>query len=268
MDDTGRLSRWNPYGTSILPEYDVGMRVSVLILTTAAVLSCAASAGAQAPPEPKIWTINASAGLALTHGNTDTSTVNAAYDLTYDPQTRNIVKSDALMIRGKTEGELTANRVGINVRDEYKLHDGFFVFGQNQYLKDEFKNIDYLIAPSGGLGYKVFDTMQTKLTIDGGIGGVWEKNPNIDVRSSGAVTAGEKLQQQLTATTVVTQSVTALWKTKNWDDSLYVFGGGIAAAISTRTQLKFEVLDTFKNLPPPTIQKNDVALLMAIVYKM
>jgi hypothetical protein len=30
-----------------------------------------------------------------------------------------------------------------------------------------------------------------------------------------------------------------------------------------------EVLDTFKNKPPlATIQKNDVAVLMAIVYKM
>ena len=39
--------------------------------------------------------------------------------------------------------------------------------------------------------------------------------------------------------------------------------------MSTRTQLKIELLDTYKNLPPlPTVQKNDVALLMAIVYKM
>jgi putative salt-induced outer membrane protein YdiY len=243
------------------------MRISVLILTTA-VLSSAASAWAQAAPEPKIWTVNAGAGLALTHGNKDTSTVNAAYDLTYDPQTRNIVKSDALMIRGKTEGDLTANRVGVNVRDEYKLHDGVFVFGQNQYLKDEFKEIDYLVAPSGGIGLKIFDTMQTKLTVDGGVGAVWEKNPGLDVRTSGAVTASEKLQQTLTATTTLTQGVTALWKTKEWDDSLYLFGAGIAATISTRTQLKFEVLDTFKNLPPPTIKKNDVAVLMAIVYKM
>ena len=36
--------------------------------------------------------------------------VNAAYDLTYDPQTKNVVKSDALLIRGKSEGELNANR--------------------------------------------------------------------------------------------------------------------------------------------------------------
>ena len=76
-----------------------------------------------------------SAGLALTSGNTDTSTVNAAYDLVYDPQTRNVVKSDALFLRGETEGELSANRLGLNVRDEHSLTARTYVFGQNAFLK-------------------------------------------------------------------------------------------------------------------------------------
>jgi len=240
-----------------------------IVIAVGAVLLSGAPAWAQAPAEPKIWTVAASAGLALTHGNKDSSTVNVAYDLTYNPQTKNVVKSDALLIRGKTEGETTTNRFGLNARDEYKLSDRMFVFGQNQYLKDEFKNIDYLLAPVGGVGVKLFDTMQTKLAVDVGVGGVWEKNPGFEVRSSGAVTASEKLQQTLTATTTLTQSVSALWKTKEWDDSLYLFGVGVAATVSARTQLKVEVLDTYQNLPPlPTIKKSDVALLMAIVYKM
>ena len=45
------------------------------------------------------------------------------------------------------------------------------MFGQNQYLKDEFKEIDYLIAPTAGLGYKLFDTAATKLDVDGSAGG-------------------------------------------------------------------------------------------------
>ena len=97
---------------------------------------------------------------------------------------------------------------------------------------------------------------------------MWEKNSGFDVRTSGAVTASEKLTQTITATTTITQGVTALWKTKDWNDSLDTFGAGIAASISTRTQLKVEVLDVFKNLPPtPDIKKNDVAVLMSIVYK-
>lgn len=228
-----------------------------------------AFAQAPAPAEPKIWTVALSAGLALTSGNTDTSTLNAAYDLVYNPQTKNVVKSDGLMLRGKTEGVVSANRYGLNVRDEYSLTPRAFVFGQNVYLKDEFKQIDYLLAPTAGVGYKLYDSMATKLAVDGGVGAVWEKNPGFDVSSSGALTLGEKLTQTVTATTTITQSISALWKTKNFDDALYTFGAGVAAAMSTRTQLKIELLDTYKNLPPlPTVQKNDVALLMAIVYKM
>jgi putative salt-induced outer membrane protein YdiY len=226
-------------------------------------------ATAQPAAEPKIWTVTASVGLALTSGNTDTSTFNAAYDLVYNPQTKNVVKSDGLMIRGTTQGELSADRLGINFRDEYKIGARAFVFGQNQYLRDEFKSIDYLLAPTGGIGYRLFDTTETKLGVDGGLGAVWEKNPGADVRASGAVTLGERLTQTLTSTTSLTQSFSGLWKTKEFEDALYIVGVGVAAAMSTRTQLKVELLDTFKNKPPlPTVQKNDVAVLMSIVYKM
>ena len=245
------------------------MRTRCLVFVLFASIASAASSYAQAPAEPKIWTVQMSAGLALTSGNTDTSTVNAAYDLVFDPQTKNVVKSDALLLRGKTEGVLSANRFGFNIRDEYKLTPRVFVFGQNQFLKDQFKNIDYLVAPTAGVGYRLFDTIATKLSVDGSAGVVWEKNPGFEVASSGAVTTSEKLIQTVTATTTITQSVTGLWKTKNFDDALYTFGVGVAAAMSTRTQLKIELLDTYKNLPPlPTVQKNDVALLMSIVYKM
>lgn len=225
--------------------------------------------GQAPPPGMQIWTVLASAGLALTSGNSDTSTINAAYDITYDPKTNNVVKSDGLWIRGETEGQLTASRLGLNIRDERSINPRVFVFGQNQYLRDEFKQIDYLIAPTGGAGYRFFNTDQTKLVVDGAVGGVWEKNPDLDVRGSGALGLGEKFTQTLTQTTVLTQTFSGLWKTRDLEDALFTFGVAVAASMSTRTQLKVELLDTFKNVPPrPDIQKNDVAVLVAIVYKM
>ena len=249
------------------------MRVRVVTATAFVVLAvvCSPRPGfaQDPPPPPKIWTVTASAGLALTSGNSDTSTVNLAYDLTYDPQTKNVVKSDGLFLRGETEGELSAHRTGLNIRDEYKLTPRLFVFGQNQYLKDEFKDIEYLLAPTGGLGYKLIDTPETKLGIDGSAGVVWEKNTGLDVATSGALAAGQKLQQQLTETTTLTQAFAGLWKTEDFEDALFTLGVSIAASMSTRTQLKIEALDTYKNKPPlPTIQANDVAVLMSIVYKM
>src|SRR4029079_10799311 len=139
---------------------------------------------------------------------------------------------------------------------EYSLTSRTFVFGQNAFLKDEFKQIDYLLAPTAGVGYQLFDTIATKLSVDGSAGGVWEKNPGFDISASGALTLGEKLSQAVTKTTTVTQSIAALWKTKNFDEALYTLGAGVAAAMWTRTQLKIELLDTYKNLPPlPTVQK-------------
>lgn len=59
------------------------------------------------------------------------------------------------------------------------------------------------------------------------------------------------------------------WKTSDFNDSLHVLDRGVAAAMSTKTQLKVELLDTYKNRPPlVTIQKNDVAILVTVVHKM
>jgi putative salt-induced outer membrane protein YdiY len=238
-------------------------------MVTAMVLAAgAAPAAAQAPREPKIWTVTASVGLAMTGGNTETSTFNAGYEIKFDPQTRNVVRSDGLFLRGKTDGELSASRFGFNVRDEFRANHRVFVFGQHQYLRDRFKEIDYLLAPTGGVGVRILDADPTRLSVDAGVGGVWEKNTGLGVRSSGAVTLGQKFSHAVSDAVTVTQSFSGLWKTKDFDDALYVFGAGLAASITARTQVKIEWLDTYKARPPgPDVKKNDVSLILAFVYK-
>ncbi|MEQ1731430.1 MAG: DUF481 domain-containing protein, partial [Vicinamibacterales bacterium] len=189
------------------------------------------------------------------------------YELSYDPKTRNIVKSDGLYLRGKTEGDLTTDRLGLNGRDEYKLRDRAFAFGQLQYLADQFKNIDYLVAPTGGFGYRLSDAARTKLSVDAGLGGVWEKRLTGDVQKTGAVTMSEKLTHQLSASAALSQSFAALYKTNNFNDALYTFGASLAASVTARTQLKVEVLDTYKTLVTAGIERNDVALIVGMVFK-
>jgi putative salt-induced outer membrane protein YdiY len=45
------------------------------------------------------------------------------------------------------------------------------------YVRDRFKEIDYLMAPTAGLGYKLIANDQTTLDIDSSAGVVFEKNP-------------------------------------------------------------------------------------------
>jgi putative salt-induced outer membrane protein YdiY len=220
------------------------------------------------PPPPPGWTGSFAAGLALTQGNSDTSTVNLAYDVKRDTGSLYLFKSNGLFLRGASEGELTARRLLFDARLDRKLSDRTSLYVQGQFLEDEFKQIDYLVSPTVGLAYALIKNTEMDFSIDGGVGVVTEKNPGFDARTSGALTAGETYRNKITPTAEITQRVTALWKTSDFDDALYVLGIGLAANVSDQTQLKVELLDTYKNRPPSSaVKKNDVAVLLSFVYK-
>jgi len=240
------------------------------------VLFATAKARAQQPPcpcppepaTPPIWTGSAGFGLSLNRGNTETTNVNFTFDAVRDPKQKDIWKLQALYMRGDTNGELSADRLLMQVRYERSLNARLFVFGQLPYLRDHFKAIDYYFAPSGGLGYKLLATPRTTLSADGGLGVKWEKNPGFDVKTSAVVTSGDAFEFKLSPTSTITQSFKAVWDANDWGDALYTFAAGASAALTTRSQLKFEVLDAYASRPPtPDVKKNDVAVLMAVVYK-
>ena len=251
-----------------LPRRSLGVggsfRSAVLTLLTFAAPALAQTA---APPPPG-WAGSASAGLAMTSGNNDTSSVNAAYELKRDTGGDYLFKSAALLLYGKTEEVKTADRLSLDGRVERKLSERTLLFGQTQYLRDEFKAIDYLVSPTVGINRILVKDDRTELNADIGVGVIWEKNPGLERQTDGAVGAGQKFTRKITSTTELTQKVAALWKMDYFGDALYVFGAGLAASITAGTQMKIEFLDTYKSRPPlPGIQKNDIATLVSFVYK-
>ena len=235
---------------------------------------CASSALAQqpaaaaAPPDPGTWIGTAGAGISLTSGNTDTINFNLAVDVTRDPKTRNVQKFRGLFLRGEQEDVVTANQLALSFRNQYAMTPSTYLYGQVEYLRDTFKLIDYLVAPTAGIGIKLVDTQPTKFSVDGGIGAVWEKNPDVDVDTSLALTAGEKLEHQLTTTTTLRHGARALWKADDFADGLYTTSAGVGVKVSEFLQLTIDVLDTFKNRPPTAAtKKNDVAFVTALAAK-
>lgn len=248
----------------------------VFVVLTVATVSAASFVQAQppaaaAPPPPApapLWTGSAGFGLSLNRGNTATTNLNASVEATRDPKTRSVWKFKGLYLRGETDGALAVDRLLLEGRDERTLTTRTYAFGQVQFLEDQFKQIDYLFAPSGGVGYKVVMTPRASFNVDAGLGFKIEKNPGFDRRNDGVVTASDKFEHKLSATSTVTQSFGALWKAQDFGDALYTFTSGIAAALTTRTQLKIELLDTYASRPPNiAVKNNDVALLTALVYK-
>jgi len=250
------------------------MRKRALASLAFGALLSAAPAMAQAPaapppdPPPPALTGNVSFGLGVTSGNKDTTNFNAGYELKYDPKTRNVVKSTGLFLYGKTDGELTTEQYAFSVRDEYSINARTFVFGDVKYLHDRFNGIEYLVSPTAGVGYKIVDDKLTALSVSGGLGAVWEKDYDLDLRSSGAVSFDEKFTRKLSASASVGQSFTALWNLSDFGDGLYLFGANVTAALVGKAQLKVALLDTYKARPPvETIKSNDVALIVSLAYR-
>lgn len=214
------------------------------------------------------YTGSISAGLALTSGNTDTTNANLAIGIVRDLKTRNVIKANALYLRGKQNDLLTVDRTSANLRDEYTLSGRTFVFGQMDYFRDKFKDINYLLSPTAGAGYKVLNTDSTLFLLDAGVGGVWEKNVDAAVRAAGSLNTGERFSHKVSSSVALTQSLNTLWKMNDFGDSLSNFAAGLTTTINKRLDIKMEFLDSLKNKPLRIgIKKNDTAFVTSLVVK-
>jgi len=218
---------------------------------------------------PPLWFVSAGAGLAVTGGNTDTSQINLTYEVKRDGGQDVVYRSAGLYLRGETDSELTVDRTLLDNRVDRRLTERLSAFGQFGYLRDRFKEIDYLMSPGAGLSYAFVKNSRFELFGDGGAGVIIEKNRGFDRETDGSVLAGERLAYTLSDSARITQAVNALWKMDDFDDALYTFTLGVSSALTTNSQVKVELLDQYKNKPEnELLKKNDVSLIVSFVYKL
>ena len=245
----------------------------LLCLPVALTLLLAVDSRAQAPappppPPPPGWTGSIGGGLALTSGNSDTSTINVGYDVLRDHGTNVLFKSTGLYLRGSNQGASNVDRSQADARMDYRLSPRLSAFGLTTFARDKFKAIDYLLAPTAGLSYKVVALERTEWMTDGSLGVVFEKNQGLDVDTSGAVLAGEKLTHKFAEKTKFVHAATALWKMKDFDDAFYTFSAGLLTSVAGNFDLKTEFLSTYKNkLTNPLLKKADQSIVLSVVYK-
>lgn len=235
-------------------------------LTTCVLAPALTGQDVQAPAE--LYTGTIGGGFAITGGNTDTQSFNLSGELTRDPGTRNLISGTASYLHGTQNDTLNVDRTAVNVRDEYTLSGRTFLFGQMDYLRDQFKGIVFLWAPTGGIGHRVIDSEATRLVANVGAGGILEKNPGLDPGKSGSITAGQRFRQNLSSGATLTQSIAALWKTDDFADSLTNFSVGLTTTLAGNLEVKVEFIDSYKNKPSSAaLEKNDTSFVTAFVVK-
>jgi putative salt-induced outer membrane protein YdiY len=222
------------------------------------------------PPDqpPPGWDAAIGAGLAVTSGNSDTSTLNLKYDLLRDAGGVVVLKSMGVYLRGESDGVTNVDRAAAEARMDVRLTPRLSALGQVGYFRDRFKDIAYLVSPTGGLSVALVTGRRVDLALDGSVGFAFEKNTGRGRDTDGAMLGGQTLAVRLSDTARVTQGLSGLWKMDDRADALYILSVGLTSSIVRRTELKVELLDTYKNRPiDPTSRRNDVSFLVSVVYK-
>jgi putative salt-induced outer membrane protein YdiY len=159
-----------------------------LVLLLPVFLALCLAAEGQTPAAPvKPWTGNVGGGLAFTDGNSDTTNFNLTFAVAHDPKSRNVVKWNGLCLRGDKDHVELIDRTATTFRDEYIISKNLLAFAQLDYQRDKFKNIMFLWSPTAGVGYKLVNRDTLVVSVDNGLGGVWERNPGRTTRGSGAL---------------------------------------------------------------------------------
>jgi hypothetical protein len=83
----------------------------------------------------------------------------------------------------------------------------------------------------------------------------WEKNPGLDVDTSGVITSGEQFLWKVSPSATITQGFSSLWDADDFGDALYTFSAGLSSSVLKQIELKIELLDAYKTKPPNDLVK-------------
>jgi len=166
-------------------------RFAIALLALAPALT---AYGDEAPPPPQgVFIGKGQVGFLSSRGNSDAESLNANIDvLRYDGPWKNEIYVGGLY--GKNSGIVSAERWETWGQSNYTISGDLFVFGGLRYEHDLFDGFQYQASVTGGLGYKLINTDDTKLTVQAGAGYRRLRPETIDKDASGAVIARTPLE--------------------------------------------------------------------------
>ena len=140
-----------------------------------------------APPPPQdVWIGKGQLGFLDSQGNSDAVSLNGNIDLLrYDGPWKNEFYVGGLY--GKNSGIVSAERWETHGQSNYTLSGDLFVFGGLRYEHDLFDGFQYQASVTSGLGYKLLNGDDTKLTLQVGAGYRRLRPETIDKDDSGEV---------------------------------------------------------------------------------
>jgi putative salt-induced outer membrane protein len=252
------------------------MQIRTLFLGCLTVLPMAAWADDAPPPPPQgVWVGKGQLGFLASQGNTQSTSANAAIDMSLllDPWEHKL-HLDGLY--GKSAEVVSAEKFEAGWQSQYSVSPDFYGYGALRYEHDLFSGFQYQASETVGAGYKIFNTPDTKLSVQVGIGfrelrpELLTKEPDgstertLQGTDNGAVgTFGLDYTQAFTSTTSLSNK---LLVEAGSGDTLITDSVALTVKMSTRLALSlgYSLQDNTK--PPGGLKKIDSVETINLVF--
>tara|TARA_R110000772_G_scaffold210339_2_gene320880 strand:+ start:188 stop:910 length:723 start_codon:yes stop_codon:yes gene_type:complete len=234
---------------------------SRLVISVITLLSFINTAVAQGDERP--YDASVSLGYVGTTGNTEITTLNTKFLLTYREAdwTHNFEFSG---LSSRENGVGKAERYFIGDKSDYALmNEDQYLYVQASYTDDRFSGFDYQALAS--IGYGQYFIRDERFTLEGFTGVGYRQNDTklTGVEGEAVFTLGEGFDWELSETSSFTQSFTAEIGDKR---TITKFEVGLVSNIMGRiaTKIAFEARNTSD--VPPGIEKTDTQTSISLVY--
>jgi putative salt-induced outer membrane protein len=250
--------------------------IATTLLGLVPVISALADEAPASPPPQHTWIGKGQFGFLDSRGNSDAESINGNVDvLRYDGDWKNELYVGGLY--GKNTGIVSAERWETHEQTNYNFSGDLFAFGGLRFEHDLFDGFQYQASVTSGLGYKILDTNDTKLTAQVGAGYRRLRPETITKADDGSVlsrvpgdasgnaigTAGVDFSHAFTKTTVFTNKFLA---EAGSDNTLLHDELALTVKMSDRLALSvgYGISDNTK--PPAPLKKLDTVATVNVVF--
>ena len=251
------------------------MKCYTWMAAVAALLPLAAWADDAPTPPNNGWTGKGQLGFVDSQGNTQAKSANAMLDTAYlDAPWKHALHLEGLY--GENAGYVSAERWQVLEQSNYTFSGNLFAFGGARYDHDLFSGFQYQGSVTGGLGYSIFNTKTTQLSVQLGAGYRALRTEEIikdgqvviaripQGRASDAIgTGGVNYSQALTATTTLSDKLTVEAGSLNT-----MVTNALALAVKMTDKLAVSLGYTLEDnsKPPAGLKKLDTPETINLVY--
>jgi len=218
------------------------------------------------------WTGGADFGVALTRGNSDTTSI--ALGLGITRQTLNDKTSlygASVYNRDNTNGisRTTANSTRFGVRYERDLNKKWFGYFFTDLERNGQQDLNLRFVPGGGIGYHAIRSERTQLDVLGGaaMNREYFDGSNND-RTSAEAQVGQTLVHRLNSRTTFKEQLFIFPNLTETGEYRINFDSTLVTDITRRIGWQLTVSDRYFSNPPPGLKQNDLVLTTGIHFKL